>query len=1296
MFRVISLFFVMILLLNVPAAAWNVPEADYNRDQCCFSQSCWNQKPSPNCSFTARGMPLWDSFSKEWRTYSDDGHIYLLQNGIRLLQEKGYDNWVAYLSDSDHFQALADGATWADTYKGRWVGRLYITAFFGAFKKQVGGNFDLCNMAGFDHYYSDFVTNPAGNGLEDVDEGQIATFITDELGGLITGIALNLVLTYIGSFIPVIGSLIQTLQATYMVGLSFEFSPSLDNTYPSTAVLADQRLNQAVDAYSSSNNPSVQYWYHRSAEYNSLFQAGWAAHYAQDVGVIYHLHDIWASFLNPHNAFEDDANGLGDPLIHPDYHVTENSWTIATTDSMPVMQIAQQGAIAVDDEVDWEMAKNDDSNIRREGLKNGVKVSEQMTAAILAQYLTRIEIPQKVPIFSGYVRDDATGTPVSGAYVFYREKLAFSGYPDAPGGIQTFIDQKKPWNYVRADLNGKYSLNLIGGRVYYIRAEHPAYQYRGYIDISTLEPMGQQITFAPVEFKQPLPGEAMSGIDYTLYLSSRGTGEETPSSPLLLEATLFPLDRNPTSATAKQLEQAVLIVRADTTALAALVPQEPYPLSLPNETYIDIEVANLINLENGEILTSTSQITSHLKDAGPKWMKYENALKTPERYQIATIFKTPDALAPLTPQQWEATDAMVQKPQWQFSISPNFNDSTDPLQFTETLKLTSGAVSPGIETAIDTGISPYVLEKLTDTIPKSQVLLPDNNLTDVYLLSYAFGQLPIIDSGQPLYENHLARIPSANAQIEVTLEQGSGLIGPEFNLFPSIKKPLQDEIYRVTPSAVMSLVNPQISPTPGPCPAGSTPIPDPQGNVVCIPVKTTSPSTVKQLTLHTNSEGRAAFLLKTGNQAGLIRLHIRIIDNPAASGIKPSETLEMVVHPPINWIESSIKTVVPPTLGSVAPRHSLQFLYALPAIDQQMTHVETGLCLNFSEGAGQTIQVNLLKCQPDPVIYRADLKAPSHIKGEPSLFTPLIGAWDFVISLPEKVGSLFLGKPEQAPIQEREDLSQICDDHNSCTINDRYVDGICRGDPISCIDRNPDTADSCDPVRGCTFTPLRAASEDTACDDGNFCTVNDRIIQGVCTGSPFNCDDGNPATVDTCEPTKGCIFTPLQTETISVTCNDRDPCTVNDRWVNGICWGDPLVCDDGNIETQDRCDPVSGCLFTPIVTITAEYIPCDDGNACTGNDRIIRDVCTGIPIVCDDGNPRTQDTCDPSSGCIFSRITTTTTTPSLVCPEGCTCMTPAEALQMYGHALRCLDTPCAADYSNPTMVQYKYCYRPAG
>lgn len=50
----------------------------------------------------------------------------------------------------------------------------------------------------------------------------------------------------------------------------------------------------------------------------------------------------------------------------------------------------------------------------------------------------------------------------------------------------------------------------------------------------------------------------------------------------------------------------------------------------------------------------------------------------------------------------------------------------------------------------------------------------------------------------------------------------------------------------------------------------------------------------------------------------------------------------------------------------------------------------------------------------------------------------------------------------------------------------------------------------------------------TPCDDGDFCTVGDECLSGMCTpgGPRTDCDDNEPCTIDTCESNM-CVFTPL-------------------------------------------------------------------------------------------------------------------------------------------------------------------------
>jgi len=60
--------------------------------------------------------------------------------------------------------------------------------------------------------------------------------------------------------------------------------------------------------------------------------------------------------------------------------------------------------------------------------------------------------------------------------------------------------------------------------------------------------------------------------------------------------------------------------------------------------------------------------------------------------------------------------------------------------------------------------------------------------------------------------------------------------------------------------------------------------------------------------------------------------------------------------------------------------------------------------------------------------------------------------------------------------------------------------------------------------------PALACTTDAECDDGNVCSGAEYCQAGVCySRAPLVCDDGNPCTVDTCDASLGCQFTPSST-----------------------------------------------------------------------------------------------------------------------------------------------------------------------
>src|SRR5262249_54793655 len=143
---------------------------------------------------------------------------------------------------------------------------------------------------------------------------------------------------------------------------------------------------------------------------------------------------------------------------------------------------------------------------------------------------------------------------------------------------------------------------------------------------------------------------------------------------------------------------------------------------------------------------------------------------------------------------------------------------------------------------------------------------------------------------------------------------------------------------------------------------------------------------------------------------------------------------------------------------------------------------------------------------------------------------------------------------------------------------------------------------------------------------GNACTTADACAGGRCVGGPPpNCNDGNVCTDDSCNPATGCVSTPN-----TAPCEDGNPCTTRDTCARGRCAGGPAPnCNDGNPCTDDSCAPATGCVTAP------NAAPWDDGNACTTADTCAGGRCAGgPPRTCNDGNPCTDDSCNLDTGCV--------------------------------------------------------------
>jgi hypothetical protein len=243
-----------------------------------------------------------------------------------------------------------------------------------------------------------------------------------------------------------------------------------------------------------------------------------------------------------------------------------------------------------------------------------------------------------------------------------------------------------------------------------------------------------------------------------------------------------------------------------------------------------------------------------------------------------------------------------------------------------------------------------------------------------------------------------------------------------------------------------------------------------------------------------------------------------------------------------------------------------------------------------------------------------------------------------------------------------------CSDGNECTIGDICSNGKCtNGGLLICADANICTTDTCDPIIGCVHT-----LNQVPCTDKDVCTTGDHCHLGECiTNGNLNCDDLNPCTTDSCDPTAGCVHLPN-----SATCSDNNICTIDDSCLDGLCTGGKILeCDDGNACTKDFCDLQLGCTAVNIQGL------CDDGNACTVDSICDNGACTqGIIFTCDDDNPCTDDDCDTQTGCSF-------TNNEAACEDGDACTDGdlcAEGSCASGGATDCDDSnACTTDTCAP-------------
>jgi len=209
-----------------------------------------------------------------------------------------------------------------------------------------------------------------------------------------------------------------------------------------------------------------------------------------------------------------------------------------------------------------------------------------------------------------------------------------------------------------------------------------------------------------------------------------------------------------------------------------------------------------------------------------------------------------------------------------------------------------------------------------------------------------------------------------------------------------------------------------------------------------------------------------------------------------------------------------------------------------------------------------------------------------------------------------------------------------CDDGNPCTADACTSPiGMCSHSIVDCADATLLTYDFCDNSTG------ECMHVQSDCRASDMCHWSRLGPEQVCITGPIDCNDGNPCTLDSCRPNTGCIH-------LERDCSNRNPCMIGvcDPSVEGgRCVSVPMICDDGNPCTQDRCDD-GECVHK-----LDECDECKQRRRRDGKhneeeeeeDRCVRRMCNNVTgqcvdldLQCNDNDACTIDSCHPKSGCI--------------------------------------------------------------
>ncbi len=235
-----------------------------------------------------------------------------------------------------------------------------------------------------------------------------------------------------------------------------------------------------------------------------------------------------------------------------------------------------------------------------------------------------------------------------------------------------------------------------------------------------------------------------------------------------------------------------------------------------------------------------------------------------------------------------------------------------------------------------------------------------------------------------------------------------------------------------------------------------------------------------------------------------------------------------------------------------------------------------------------------------------------------------------------------------------------CDDGLFCTRDDRCEEGgHCRGngDPCRGSDGDGDCSESCDEGNdSCTGRD----PDGSVCDDGLYCNGTDQCASGTCTahaGDPCPGVDADADCSESCEETTDDC---TAFDAPGAACDDGKFCTRIDACTQaGTCEGTATPCPgaDGDGDCAESCDELGDVCRA----VDPAGSSCDDGLFCTVEDRCDgRGRCLGQGDPCvaryGDGDSDCSEACDEQEeACSAAELDGSRCDDGLACSVGDRC-----------------------------------------